>query len=129
MEKTSKAILPKTVDEYLDRLPADQRAVLQKLREAIQAAAPRAEESISYGMAGYKFHGPLVYFAAFKNHCSLFAVSKSIMKQFEKELKPFKINKGTIQFTTDEPLPVAHVKKMVKLRVKENVEKEAGKKK
>lgn len=115
-----KTAVPKTVDEYLRGLPDDQRKVLKQLREIIKATAPEAEELISYHMPGYNYHGPLVYFAAYKKHCSLFAVSKKIIKQFEKELEPFRTTTSTLHFTPEKPLPAALVKKIVKLRMKEN---------
>ncbi len=114
-----KSQLPKTVDEYLDKLPADVRTVLEKLRATIRSTAPKAEEAISYGMPGYKYKGPLVYFAAFNNHCSFFPGSSQIIKLYD-ELKSFKTAKGTIQFTPDKPLPAAIVKKIVKARMQEN---------
>jgi uncharacterized protein YdhG (YjbR/CyaY superfamily) len=115
-----KAAIPKSVDEYLRALPAGQRKVLKQLRELIKDTAPEAEELISYHIPAYKYHGPLVYFAAYKNHCSLFAVSKKIIKQFEKELAPFRTTTSTLHFTPEQPLPAALVKKIVKLRMKEN---------
>lgn len=109
----------KSVDEYMKILPADVRAVLEKLRAQIKAAAPKAEESISYGMPAYKYKGPLVYFAAFKNHCSFFPGSSSILANQE-GLKEFKISKGTIQFTPEKPIPVSLIKSIVKERVLQN---------
>ena len=109
----------KSVDEYMKILPADVRAVLEKLRAQIKAAAPNAEESISYGMPAYKHKGPLVYFAAFKNHCSFFPGSSSILANKE-GLKDFKISKGTIQFTPENPIPASLIKNIVKERVLEN---------
>lgn len=121
-----KSQLPKTVDEYLEKLPADVRTVLGKLRATIKATAPRAEEAISYGMPGYKYQGPLVYFAAFSNHCSFFPGSSQIIKLYD-ELKSFKTAKGTIQFTIDKPLPAAIVKKIVKARMQENEARQLAK--
>ena len=109
----------KTVDDYLNTLPVDVRFVLDKLRRTIKSMAPEAEEVISYGMPGYKYHGMLVYFAAFKNHCSFFPGSSQIIKMYD-ELKEYKTSKGTIQFTIDKPLPVSLVKKIVKARMREN---------
>lgn len=80
-----------------------QQAVLQKLRQQIIAAAPAAEETISYGMPAYKYHGQLVYFAAFKEHCSFFPGSKKVITDFAEELSPFKTSAGTIQFKTESP--------------------------
>jgi uncharacterized protein YdhG (YjbR/CyaY superfamily) len=115
-----KTAIPKSVDDYLRGLPADQRKVLKELRGIIKATAPEAEEGISYHIPGYKYHGPLVYFAAYKKHCSLFAVSMNIIKQFEKELAPFRTTTSTLHFTPENPLPPALVKKIVKQRMKEN---------
>ena len=109
-----------TVEEYLESLPADVRPVLSRIRKAIVEAAPKAKEEISYNMPGYTYFGPLVYFAAYKKHCSLFGISKAIRTTFSEELADFKINNTTIQFTCTKPRPVALVKKMVSARVKEN---------
>ncbi len=112
---------PKTIDEYLARLKPEQRVVLEKLRQTIHAAAPGAEEYIGYGLAGFKFNGrPLVYFGAWENHCALYAASPAVQKKFQKELKGFKISKGTIKFTPEKPLPLTLVKKLVKARIAEN---------
>jgi len=112
---------PKTIDEYLARVKPEQRVVLEKLRRAIHAAAPGAEEYIGYGLAGFKFNGrPLVYFGAWANHCALYAANPRTQKQFQKELKGFEVSKGTIKFTSEKPLPLTLVKKLVKARVAEN---------
>lgn len=109
----------KSVAAYLKAQPAAFRTALEKLRAQIKAAAPKAEESISYGMPAYKYKGALVYFAAFKNHCSFFPGSSSILANKE-GLKEYKIAKGTIQFTPAKPIPAAIVKSIVKDRVLEN---------
>jgi uncharacterized protein YdhG (YjbR/CyaY superfamily) len=109
----------KSVDEYLKTLPADVRIALEKLRAQIKAAAPKAEEGISYGMPAYKYKGALVYFCAFKNHCSFFPGSSSILANKE-GLKDYKISKGTIQFTPEKPIPASLIKSIVKERVIEN---------
>lgn len=109
-----------TVDEYMDALPEKERAVLQKIRTIIKSAAPKAEEVISYQIPTYKYFGALVHFAAFKNHCSFFGVSKSLFDTFKGELEPFKISGKTIHFTVDNPLPATVVRKLVKARLKEN---------
>ena len=112
---------PKTIDEYLALTSPKQRAVLEKLRKAIHAAAPGAEEYIGYGLAGFKFNGrPLVYFGAWEKHCALYAASPAVQKKFQKELKDFECSKGTIRFTIEKPLPVALVKALVKARIAEN---------
>lgn len=108
-----------SVDAYLEAQSPGFRAVLEKLRTQIKAAAPKAEESISYGMPAYKYKGPLVYFGAFKKHCSFFPGSSTILAN-QKDLKGFTVAKGTIQFTPEKPLPAALVKRIVKERIKEN---------
>lgn len=108
-----------SVDQYMKVLPANVRTALEKLRTQIKAAAPKAEEGISYGMPAYKYKGALVYFAAFKNHCSFFPGSSSILANKE-GLKDFKISKGTIQFTPEKPIPAALIKSIVKERVLQN---------
>ena len=114
------------VDSYLAALPEDVRVILEKLRRTIKAAAPKAEEVISYQMPCYKYHGPLVYFAAFKDHCSLFA-GKTIPKTFRNELKPWHISGTTIHFTAEKPLPLALVRRIVKARIEENESRARGK--
>ncbi len=110
-----------TVPAYLAQItdPA-QRKALTQLRKTIRAAAPMAEEKISYNIPLYTYRGHLVGFAAFKRHCSLFVTNSSIPKRFAKELEPFTINHTTIQFTPENPLPVSLVRKIVKVRVEEN---------
>jgi uncharacterized protein YdhG (YjbR/CyaY superfamily) len=111
---------PKNVDEYLAGVPEPARTTLQKVRAAIQSAAPpEATETISYGMPAFKHNGVLVWFAAFSNHCSLFPTA-SVIEALKNELKGFRVSKGTVQFPPDKPLPAALVKKMVKLRVAQN---------
>lgn len=122
-------IILKDVDSYLALVPEKMQPLLHKLRQTIRKAAPDAEETISYGMPAYRCHGILVYFAAFKNHCSFFPASGSLINEMKNELKGFKTSKGTIQFTVENPLPASLVTKMVKARVKQNLEKEKTKKK
>lgn len=126
MKKSTKPT-PVTIDEYLKELPGPVRTTLENLRRTIQSAAPKAEEVISYGMPAFKHHGMLVYFAAFKNHYSFFPGSAS-MAGLDKELEPWRTSKGTLQFTTDKPLPSALIRKIVKARVEENEARLAAKK-
>jgi uncharacterized protein YdhG (YjbR/CyaY superfamily) len=114
------------VDRYLAALPADQRAVLEKLRQTIKSAAPTATEKISYRMPMFFHHGMLVGYAAFKEHCSLF-FGTYIVKEFEQELARYDTSKGTIRFTVDQPLPATLVKKLVKARMAENEAKRTRK--
>jgi uncharacterized protein YdhG (YjbR/CyaY superfamily) len=111
-----------TIDEYLDGVSDENRAVLQHLRTVIQATAPEAEECISYMMPAFKYKGAaLVYFAAFLKHCSFF--SGGVVKGFEDELKDYKTAKGTIQFSPKKPLPDDLVRRIVLYRIQENEEK------
>lgn len=108
---------PRSVDEYLARVPEPARGTLKKIRAVIRSAAPpEATEVISYGIPMFKYKGALVWFAAFSNHCSLFPTA-AVIEKFKNELKDYRISKGTIQFPTDKPLPAALVKKIVKARV------------
>jgi uncharacterized protein YdhG (YjbR/CyaY superfamily) len=123
--KTSAAT---NIDEYLGALPDKKVSVmLEKLRQTIKSAAPEAEEVISYQMPAFRYNGMLVYFAAFKNHCSFFPASSSMIAKMKDELKPYKTAKGTIQFTLERPLPTTLVKKIVKARVQENTVKLSAK--
>jgi uncharacterized protein YdhG (YjbR/CyaY superfamily) len=119
----------KNIDEYLDELPdKNVKVMLESLRQTIKSVAPKAEEVISYAMPAFKYHGMLVYFSAFKNHCSFFPANSSLIAKMEAELKPYRTAKGTIQFTVDRPLPATLVKKIVKARMQENIERENAKK-
>jgi len=110
-------IAAKTVDEYLAGVPEPARSTLNKIRAAIRSAAPaEATEGISYGMPAFKYKGPLIWFAAFSDHCSLFPTA-AVIEAFKNELKGFSTSKGTIHFTTEKPLPDALIKKLVKARV------------
>jgi len=112
---------PKSIDQYLALVKPEQRIVLEKLRKTIHAAAPGAQEYIGYGLAGFKFNGrPLVYFGAWEDHCALYAASPAVQKKFQKELRGFECRKGTIRFTSDNPLPTTLVKALVKARLAEN---------
>ena len=111
----------KNIDEYIALQPEKVRALLEKLRQTIKAAAPDAEEVISYKMPAFRYHGILVYFAAFKNHYSLFPANSSLITDMKDELKKYNTSKGTLQFKFEEPLPVALIKKIVKERVKQNL--------
>ncbi len=111
---------PKDIDDYLDGVPDEMRALLERLRKTIRSAAPRAVEAISYQMPTFKYQGrALLAFAAFKNHCSIFPMSYAFIRAHEDELKPYYTSKGTIRFTVEKPLPAALVKQLVKTRMKE----------
>jgi uncharacterized protein YdhG (YjbR/CyaY superfamily) len=108
------------MDAYLGSLPADKRTALQKLRQAVHAAAPEAEEGVSYGLPAFRLGGrPLVAFAAGANHCSFYPMSPAVIRGHAEELKGYATSKGTIRFTPDKPLPITLVRKLVRARVAE----------
>src|SRR5213080_666440 len=112
---------PRTIDEYITKVNSDQRATLEKLRRIILAAAPGAEECISYGIPAFRLNGrSLVFFGAWANHCSFYPGSSTTLKKFRGDLKEFQITKGTVRFSPDNPLPITLVKKLVKARIAEN---------
>lgn len=115
------AAAARDVDHWLSRLEPKQRAALEKLRAQIRAAAPGAEEVISYGQPTFKLHGHLVAFGAFKKHLSFFPMSSTLTRQFP-EAAPFATSSGTLQFQPAKPLPAALVKRMVKARIAQNLE-------
>ena len=120
MEKAK--VVPETVDQYIAAFPADVKKRMQQLRKTIKAAAPKADELISYQMPGYKYFGMLVYFAAFKNHIGFYPGAGGIL-EFYKKLSSFKSAKGSVQFPHDRPIPYDIISKIVEFRVKQNEEK------
>ena len=112
----------KTVDEYLSALPANTKEILKELRKTIKQAAPQAEELISYNMPAFKLNGMLVYYAAYKDHIGFYPTPSGI-EAFKKELSDYEGAKGSIKFPIDKPLPLGLITKIVKFRLKENLEK------
>jgi uncharacterized protein YdhG (YjbR/CyaY superfamily) len=110
---------PKTTDQYLASLSEDKRASLESLRKTIRAAAPRAEECISYGLPAFRLDGRmLVWFGAAANHCAFYP--GGVVTEYAKDLNKYDTSKGTIRFQPDEPLPSALVRKIVKARIAKN---------
>jgi uncharacterized protein YdhG (YjbR/CyaY superfamily) len=108
---------PKSVDEYITAQPEAVRPKLEQLRAAIRSAVPEAEESIGYHMPGYKLRGkPILYFACFKEHYSLFAASGTFFATLEDELSGYELRKGTVQFPLTKPVPVKLISRIAKLR-------------
>ena len=113
---------PTTIDEYIAGFPTDVRVILEKLRATIRKAAPGAEEAIKYRLPTFVLSGNLVHFGAFKKHIGFYATPTG-NKQFRKELSAYQGAKGSVQFPLDKPIPYGLVSKMVKFRVKENLER------
>ncbi len=106
----------KTIDEYLATLPKSTQEILQELRAFIHTLAPEATEAMSYGIPTFKLNGNLVHFAGYEHHIGFYPGSKAI-QVFKKEMKDYKLSKGTIQFPIDAPLPFELIKKIVAYRV------------
>ncbi len=110
----------KGVTAYLASVPADARVALQRLRNAIRAAAPEAEEGFSYSLPAFKLDGrSLVCYAAPKNHCSFYPMSAEVIHAHAKDLEAYDTSKGTIRFRATKPLPSALVRKLVRARIAE----------
>jgi uncharacterized protein YdhG (YjbR/CyaY superfamily) len=113
MEKT----IPKSVDEYIAAQSEAVRQKLEQVRAAIRRAVPEAVEGIGYRMPGYKLNGkPMLYFAGFKEHYSLFAASGTFFAALEDELRGYDLRKGTIHFPLTKPVPVKLIIRIAKLR-------------
>src|SRR2546425_30617 len=110
-----------SVKEYLESVPKEMQTGFNKLRKTIKAAAPGAEEVISYNMPALRQNGILVYYPALKDHCTLFRGSAKTRTQFSPELNPFDTGKGPLHFTPDKALPAALVPRIVKARVAETL--------
>ncbi len=110
----------KSIEEYLQSLPDEPAAALEKLRQTIKAAAPKAEECISYGIPTFRLAGrPLVAFGASAKHCAFYPLSAATVSDHAAELAGYSTSKGTIRFPAHKPLPAALVRKLVKARIKE----------
>jgi len=109
--------VPASVDEYIAAQPEAVRPILEQVRVAIRSAVPEAVEVIGYGIPGYKLHGnPMLYFAGFRNHFSLFAASATFFAALEHELRDYELRKGTVHFPLTKPVPVALITRIAKLR-------------
>jgi len=119
---------PKNIDEYIAGFPPDIQELLERIRMTIRKAAPDAEEKISYQMPTFALKGNLVHFAACKNHIGFYPTPTGTEK-FQKELSIYKGAKGSVRFPLDRPMPFALISKIVKFRVKENLERAKAKEK
>jgi len=106
-----------TVDEYLDSIPANQRPVLDRLRELIREELPEADEVISYQIPAYKQDGvTVIYFAGWKEHFSLYPLGEEFEAVFPQESARYALTKGTIRFPFKDGLPVDLVRRIVRHR-------------
>lgn len=108
-----------TIDDYIRQFPPAVRAKLQQIRAAIRAAAPAAEERISYRMPTFRQDGNLVHFAAFKNHIGFFPAGE-VMEDALPETARYRTSKGTLHFPLDRPIPTTLIRKIVLYRIEEN---------
>src|SRR5438105_2654877 len=119
---------PKDIDGYISQFPANVQAILEQVRETIRQSAPAAKEVISYTMPAFKKHGILVYFAAWQKHVGLYPPISGD-KTLEKAIARYAGPKGNLQFPLDESIPYDLIERIVKLRVKQDTEKAAAKRK
>jgi uncharacterized protein YdhG (YjbR/CyaY superfamily) len=117
---------PENINEYIASFPVKTQEILRQIRETIKAAAPEAEEVISYAMPSYRLNGALVYFAGYKNHIGFYATPTG-HETFEEELSKYKQGKGSVQFPIDKPIPLDLITRIVKFRVVENINRKSQK--
>lgn len=110
------------IDDYILQFPKEIQRKLQELRQVIKESAPEAEERISYKMPTYYLRGNLVHFAAYSRHIGFYPAPSGI-EAFKDQLEGYKTSKGAIQFPIDEDLPLGLIRKIVKFRVEENLNK------
>jgi uncharacterized protein YdhG (YjbR/CyaY superfamily) len=119
---------PKDIDQYIAGFPHDVQETLEKIRETIRKAAPDAEETISYQIPTFTLKGNLVHFAAFKKHIGFYPTSTGIEK-FKNELSAYETARGTVRFPLGQPVPFGLIVKIVKFRVRENLDRAEAKRK
>ena len=117
---------PKNIDDYIAGFPAEVQEILEKIRSTIRKAAPDAKETINYGIPTFTLNGNLVHFAGFRGHIGFYPTPSGIEK-FKEELSVYEGAKGSVQFPLDQPMPLGLIRKIVKFRVQENLERAAAK--
>ncbi len=112
----------KNIDEYISKFPPSTVKILQQVRITVRNGAPKAEETISYGMPAFRYKGRIIiYFAGYKNHIGLYATPVA-HKVFQKELSVYKQGRGSVQFPIDQPMPLDLIKRIVKFKVNQQDE-------
>ena len=118
----------KSVDQYIASQPEAVQGILKRVRSTIRKAVPGAEEVISYQIPTYKLRGdPVIYFAGWKQHYSLYPATGHVVAAFKDELAPYEVSKGTIRFPISEPVPVELIEGIAKVRAKEVAAREKAK--
>jgi uncharacterized protein YdhG (YjbR/CyaY superfamily) len=112
-----------SIDEYISESPENTREKLEKIRSVVKEMVPEAEETISYNMPAFRYHGVLIYFAGFKGHIGFYPGDARTIGIFEDQLKGFETSKGTIRFPLDKDLPMELIKTIVQFRANTNLEK------
>lgn len=114
---------PETIKAYLESIPSEAIESVNKIRQIIQKAAPKAEEGLSYGIGGFQQNGKyFIYYSGYRKHTAIYPAPRG-HEDFEEELSNYKGGKGTVQFPLDKPLPAALIKRIVLFRLRENEEK------
>lgn len=119
----AKKTKPTTVLEYIKTAPKESQAKLREMRAIARVAAPKATESVKWGMAAYSSKRILVMFGGFQHHIGLYP-TPSATTAFAKELSKFKSGRGSVQFPLDQPLPKGLISKIIKFRLKESIEED-----
>ena len=115
--------VPDSVDDYIAGFPDDVQRILRKIRDTVRAAAPDADESVTYKIPTFKLNGrPLFYFAAFKAHIGLYPMTAPVKAKFRKELSEYEQSKGTVRLPLDGPIPYGLIGRIVKFKVEENAQ-------
>ncbi len=117
---------PKNIDEHIAVFPPEVQAILERIRRTIHDVAPEAKETISYQIPSFSLGGALVYFAAFKNYIGLYPPVSGDAR-LKKAISPYAGEKGNLRFPLNQPIPYGLIKRIVKLRVKQNLAKAAEK--
>ena len=117
-----------SVDAYIQSYPEHVQRKLQSIRAAINMAVPEAKEKISYGMPGFMYKGPLMYFAAFTNHIGIYPTPNGV-EEFKSELSQYKQGKGSVQIPVNEEMPLELITRIAVFRAEENRQKESARKK
>lgn len=122
----TKRSAPQTIDEYIAGFPPAVQKILQKIRRTVRKAAPDAEETIKYQMPTFTLKGNLVHFAAFQKHIGFYPAPTGI-EEFKQELSVYEGGRGSVRFPLDQPIPFDLIRRIVRFRVKENLERAKAK--